>query len=289
MSIYNSDTLFKLNDQVAVITGGGTGIGASIARGFIENGAKRVYIVGRRLEKLVEKADELNKLEFDGEVVPVQGDVSSRETVDLLVQYFKGREESIDILVNNAGFGQETREEHVPPIAENASAAEKLSHRLYYNNFAEWSDHFSINVTGPYFLAAGLVPLLAKAAEKGDGQGNIINVSSIAGLHITTKNSAAYQSSKAGLLSVSQVLANRLDGSKIRVNTISPGLMRTEMGQDLINRFPELTESVPVGFVAEKEQIVGLALYLASKAGKYTHGANHIIDGGRLLRIPTTY
>lgn len=292
MEPYNisCDKLFRLDGQTAIVTGGGTGIGHSIVKAFIVNGVKRVYIVGRRMEKLTSTCEEIKKLkEFDGEVIPVQGDVSSRDTVDRLVQYFKSKEQSIDILVNNAGIMSESREKDVPVIADDASEAEKLSHKLYYNNFDEWEDHFAINATGPYFLTAGLVPLLAKAAEKGHGRGNVINIASIAGLQITASNSAPYQASKAATLMASKVLANRLDGTKIRINSVSPGLMKSEMSQKLIDKNPALVQSVPVGHVAEADEIIGLILYLASTAGQYTHGGNHIIDGGRLLRIPSIY
>ncbi len=152
------ENLFSMQDKICVITGGYRGLGAFMARGFLEAGAKRVYITGRKAEACITAAEELSKF---GECIALPGDTSTNEGLNHLVQEISQREDYIDVLVNNAG------------TAWGAT----------FGEFPEkgWDKVMDINVKSPFFLTQALTPLLSKNASAQDTS-TVINIGYIAGL-----------------------------------------------------------------------------------------------------------
>ncbi|ANB15581.1 oxidoreductase [Sugiyamaella lignohabitans] len=282
---FEASKLFDLTGRIALVTGGGTGLGAIITQAYIQNGASKVFISGRRQEKLEETAGKINQLGYTGKVIPIVGDVSTKEGAQDLVKKLTAATDSLDILVNNAGIMLP-----VDPARTDSSkeieSPEDYAARVAGGDFDGWVDQFKINAIGPYFVTFGLLPLLAKAAKKGDGRGSVIVITSIAGLSYPPAMSAAYQSSKAAAISVTKGLATRLSPYQIRVNSIAPGVFPSDMSVNLL--VDNVKNSIPVRKFGDPEEIAGLALFLSSKTGGYTHGTNYVIDGGRLLNVPAS-
>ncbi|KAL1915025.1 uncharacterized protein VTP21DRAFT_7730 [Calcarisporiella thermophila] len=240
--------LFDLSNKIALVTGGGTGIGLMIAKTLEANGAK-VYIVGRRLNVL--------KKVSGGNIIALQGDVSSRESVDELVKSFP--EDRLDILVNNAGVvypGEEYDQE-------------------------KWRKTFQINLESIHFMVAAFLPLLK--ATKGH-PGKIINIGSTV---TSMKNRSsefrqyAYPVSKAGVNHLSKILAADLASENITVNVIEPGAFPSEMFDKASpKQLDKMMKYLPSQRLGSNTDIGGVSLLLASDAGDYITGQIIAVDGG---------
>jgi len=242
-------------NQVAVVTGASTGIGYSIAKALINEGAKRVYITGRTLSTL-EKAS----LELGDKVVSLVSDVSNISDLEILRDTIEKAGDKLDIIVANAGiaehnfFGQTQEQE-------------------YYKTF-------DINVKGVFFTVQTLLPILKDGAS-------ILLVSSIVS-NKGMQNFSLYNASKAAVRSFARTLANDLKERKIRVNALSPGITRTpifenglHMSEEQIEAFQEFAkEAVPLGYIAQPEEIAAAALFLASQDASYVNGIEFSVDGG---------
>ncbi|KAL1918623.1 uncharacterized protein VTP21DRAFT_2645 [Calcarisporiella thermophila] len=239
--------LFDLSNKVALVTGGGTGIGLMIAKTLEANGAK-VYIVGRRLDVL--------KKVSGGNIIALQGDVSSRESVDELVKSFP--EDRLDILVNNAGVaypGEEYDQE-------------------------KWRKTFQINLESIHFMVAAFLPLLK--ATKGH-PGKIINIGSTVTSIKKRPNEFrqyAYPVSKAGVNHLSKILAADLASENITVNVIEPGAFPSEMFDKAIEHLDNIMQYIPFQRLGSNTDIGGVSLLLASDAGDYITGQIIAVDGG---------
>ena len=251
----------RLNGKVAMVTGGGTGIGEAIAKRFVHEGA-RVCITGRRKEML----DAAMETFPSGSAVACQGDVTNPQDVRRMVAAvceFGGR---IDVLVNNAGVGA------VGGVAG--------------HDIDLWHRTIDINLTGPFMLMREAIPPMME-----DGGGSIINISSVAGIRCSPE-SAAYCASKAGLIMLAQQVALDYGRYGIRSNVVCPGWVRTPMSEHemdelgkTINRdregaFRAVTEHLPINQVALPDDVASLCLYLASDESRFMTGAILVIDGG---------
>lgn len=251
----------KLAGKVALITGGGTGIGTAIAERFVAEGAK-VCITGRRQELLDKVAQSLPS----GKVATCSGDVSKYEDAQRMVETalrFGGR---LDVLVNNAALDQEPG--NVTEIDPEV-----------------WQRVIEVNLTGPFLMMKASLPHMIK------GGGSIINVSSLAGLR-SIPNMPAYCASKGGLIMLTQQVALDYGPSRVRCNVVCPGGVRTAMaegamghfvgrfGTDLDGVFAHFSADVPLRRVAEPSEISGLCSYLASDDASFMTGAVLLIDGG---------
>ncbi len=251
-----------LDGKVALITGGGTGIGKAIAERFVADGA-RVCITGRRKEVLEATAASLP----DGSVSVVAGDVGNRDDVLRMVETaatFGGR---LDVLVNNAGCTQAP-----------ASVAD-IDPEV-------WQKVFDVNLTGPMLLMKAAVPHMMKA-----GGGSIINIASLAGLR-AIPNMPAYAASKGGLVMLTQQAALDFGRHKIRCNCICPGGVRTDMNEgamvffteklhtDVEGVFAYFTKDVPLRRIADPREIAGICSYLASDDASFVTGVVMPVDGG---------
>jgi NAD(P)-dependent dehydrogenase (short-subunit alcohol dehydrogenase family) len=248
----------RLKGKVAIVTGGGTGIGKAIALEFSKEGAK-VAITGRRSNKLQEVVDTIKK--SGGEAIAITGDVSKPSDVDRIVKTTVDTYKRLDILVNCAG---------VLFSAELAHHTEKI-----------WDETIDINLKGSFLCIQRAVPEMLK-----QGKGKIINISSIAG-QIGFPNSVAYCASKGGIMGMTKALAMELAPLKINVNDLAPGDTETPLNEHLL-KDPEYlrgrVENTPYGRVGKVSDIAPGAVYLASDESDFVNGITLTIDGGLIIK-----
>jgi meso-butanediol dehydrogenase/(S,S)-butanediol dehydrogenase/diacetyl reductase len=256
----------KLAGKVALVTGGGTGIGAAIASRFVSDGAK-VCIAGRRRENLERVAESL-----PAESVTIcPGDVSNYEDVAKMIEATVKFGGKLNVLVNNAALDQ------VPPA------------NVVDIDPGIWQQVLAVNLTGPFFTMKGAIPHMLM-----DGGGSIINIASVAGIR-SIPNMPAYVSSKGGLVALTQQVALDFGPGKIRCNVICPGGVRTEMiegamqhfekklGTDLDGVFAYFTKDIPLRRLASVSEITGICSYLASDESSYMTGVVLPVDGGTAI------
>jgi len=248
--------LFSIAGKTALVTGGSRGIGRMIARGFVEAGAK-VYISSRKADVCDRAAAELAQA---GTCVSLPADLSTEAGAHALADAVATREQALDILVNNAGANWGA------PLAEYPDAA--------------WDKVLALNVKSVFHLSRLLLPLLERAARPGD-PARIINVGSIDGLHVPVLETYAYSASKAAVHHMTRVLARRLAPHGVTVNAVAPGPFESKMMAETLQRFRDaIVASCPLGRIGEPEDMAGVAIYLASRAGAYLTGAVIPVDGG---------
>ena len=247
--------LFSIKGKVALVTGGSRGIGLMIARGYVEAGAK-TYISSRKANVCDEVAKELSKL---GTCIALPADLSSEAECRRLADEIAKRETKLDILVNNAGANWGA------PMAEYPDSA--------------WDKVLALNLKGIFHLTRFLVPLLEKAAKPGD-PARVINIGSIDGLQAPVLETYAYSSSKAAVHHLTRVLAHKL-APAITVNAVAPGPFESKMMAETLERFHDMiVGGCPMGRIGAPEDMAGVAIYLASRAGAYVTGAVIPVDGG---------
>jgi len=280
-----SDNLFNVDGLVAVVTGGGTGIGLMIATALENNGAT-VYIVGRRLEVLEKAAKENAK---HGKIIPLQGDVTSRENLLTVVETIKQQKGFVNLLVNNSGVMYNNTK---PPAPTDDIKAfqEKLWNA---GTPEEFNKTFAINVAGVYYTTVAFLELLHEGNKRFPDKptSQVITISSIGGFRRDSKVfSLSYSTSKAAVTHLGKTLANVLKDWHIRSNVIAPGVYPSEMTASLVDRTKVVKpDEVPLERYGQPEDMGGLALFLASRAGAYVNGTVHITDGGRLGLFNSTY
>jgi meso-butanediol dehydrogenase/(S,S)-butanediol dehydrogenase/diacetyl reductase len=255
------DEAMNLKGKVALVTGGGTGIGTAIAERFVADGAK-VCISGRRKEMLEQAAKSLPS----GSVVICQGDVSKEEDVKRMVETTVKFGGKINVLVNNAAIN------HPAPIVELDPKA--------------WREVMEVNLTAPFLLMKAVIPHMLEG-----GGGSIINIASLGGLRCLP-GMPAYCSSKAGLIMLTQQAALEYGRHNIRCNAVCPGGVKTEMTRKDFGQFGEMLGIDPDTFIdqiameipmhrfAASPEIGGLCSYLASDDSSFMTGAVITLDGG---------
>jgi NAD(P)-dependent dehydrogenase (short-subunit alcohol dehydrogenase family) len=249
--------LFDVSGKTALVTGGSRGIGLMIARGLLQAGAD-VLVSSRKSADVQAAAQELSKL---GSCEAIVADVSTPEGARALAAETKERRPSLDILVNNAGAVWGAPLEEFP-----ASGWDKVLHT---------------NVEGVFHLTVALLdPLRAAASE--DEPARVINIGSIDGLRTPSVENYSYSASKAAVHMLTRHLAKRLAGERITVNAIAPGPFESKMMSVLED--PEVRAAieaeVPLGRIGRPDDVAGLTLFLASRAGAYLTGAVIPLDGG---------
>ena len=249
----------SLENQVAIVSGGGTGIGQSIALEFARAGAD-IVVASRRLSVLENVAKEIEAI--GRRSLCIVTDVSQKAAVDNLVQKVMAEFGKIDILVNSAAISD-------------------VSEPLLKLNEDDWDRSININLKG-YFLCSQAVG--NKMVER--TRGNIINIASVAGLR-PAESDGVYNIGKAGVVMLTQLLARQLAKYNIRVNAIAPGLITTPMTESTLGN-PELRKRwenfIPLGHVGEPNDIANAALFLASEVSRHITGHTMVIDGGQLLQ-----
>jgi NAD(P)-dependent dehydrogenase (short-subunit alcohol dehydrogenase family) len=247
--------LFSVQGKVALVTGGSRGIGLMIARGFAAAGA-RVYISSRKADACEAAARELSR---EGVCVPLPADLSSQAECDRLAAALAASEPALHVLVNNAGANWGA------PLREYPDSA--------------WDKVLALNLKAVFHLTRACLPLLEQAARAGD-PARVLNVGSIDGLAVPALETYAYSSSKAAVHHLTRVLARRL-APRITVNAIAPGPFESKMMAQTLEQFGDMiVESCPLKRIGTPEDMAGVALYLASRAGAYVTGAVIPVDGG---------
>ena len=251
--------LFSVAGKTALVTGGGQGIGLMISRGFIEAGVK-VYISSRKTDVIEAVAAELSALPGSAGCFPIQADLSNPDECDRVAAELTEREPTLDILVNNAGATWGEDYETFPAKA--------------------WDRVLDLNVKGVFNLTRALTPALAAAGTPGD-PARVINVGSIDGLHVPVLETYSYSTSKAAVHHLTKVLARKLAPRHITVNAVAPGPFESKMMAATLDAFGDaIRSSVPLGRIGEPDDMAGVAIFLASKAGAYLTGAIIPVDGG---------
>jgi NAD(P)-dependent dehydrogenase (short-subunit alcohol dehydrogenase family) len=248
--------LFSIAGKVAVVTGGSRGIGEMIARGYVAAGA-RVYISSRKAEACEELATELSEV---GTCIALPADLSTPEGARTLAAQVAEREPEVHVLVNNAGASWGAPLDEYP-----------------VEGFDKVMD---LNVRGVFLLTQALAPQL-RAAASADDPARVINVGSIdGGFHVPMYEAYAYSASKAAVHQLSRHLGRFLAADHVTVNAIAPGLFPSKMTAFLFEHEEQLVGSIPLGRAGQPEDMAGIAIYLASRAGAYTTGAVVPVDGG---------
>jgi len=248
--------LFSVEGKVALVTGGSRGIGRMIARGFAEAGA-RVYVASRRAEACREVAAELSRV---GTCVGMEADLGTQRGCESLAARVAEREPELHVLVNNAGANWGA------PLAEYPDAA--------------WDKVLALNLKAIFHLTRACLPQLERAARPG-APASVINIGSIDGLHVPPLETYAYSSSKAAVHHLTRVLARQLAKRNVAVNAVAPGPFESKMMAATLERFRDaIVATCPLGRIGEPEDMAGVAIYLASRAGAYLTGAVIPVDGG---------
>jgi NAD(P)-dependent dehydrogenase (short-subunit alcohol dehydrogenase family) len=244
----------QFEGRVALVSGGGSGIGEAICRLFAREGAKVAVgdVVSDRAERV---ASELTA--SGARAVSVVFDVADQHAVEAAVAAVSAGLGPVDFLVNNAGVSLGDDITTIPPEV--------------------WDRNVNIVLRGPYLCARAVLPGMMKRRS-----GSILNIASVNGM--TGLGEEAYSAAKAGLLNLTQNLAVRYGPYGIRANAISPGTIRTPIWNERLKEAPEVFESLqawyPLGRVGEPEEVAKVALFLVSDAASFITGVNLPVDGG---------
>src|SRR6266436_3318262 len=252
------NTVTRLAGKVALITGGGTGIGRAIALAFAREGAK-VAVAGRRKEKLEETLRELEKRGGTG--LAIASDVSKAKDAERAVRETAKAFGKLNVLVNNAGV-------------LHASTIEGISEE-------QWDKLMTINLKGPFLMCKAALPAFRKA-----GGGAIVNVGSVLGL-VAMKERAAYCASKGGVTMLTKAMAIDHGHENIRVNCICPSIVETELVKGLFDageKGQALRKGrlalIPLGRFGQPADVAEMAVFLASEESSWLTGAAIPLDGG---------
>jgi NAD(P)-dependent dehydrogenase (short-subunit alcohol dehydrogenase family) len=249
--------LFSLQGRTALVTGGSRGIGRMIAKGFLTQGA-RVYISSRKADACDEAARELSSL---GPCFALPADVSTVEGARALAAAFAAKEPALDILVNNAGaaWGED------------------------FDTFPEkgWDKVVDLNMKSPFFLTQALHEHLRAGGKARPAK--VINIASIDGVSVNPMETYSYAASKAGLIHLTKRMSLRLVADNIVVSGIAPGAFASEMNRAARDHGDEVAKRIPSGRIGTDEDMAGVAIFLASRAGDYVVGQTIVVDGGVTL------
>lgn len=268
------------------------GIGYMMTKAFAFNGAHKVYIVGRRKEKLEEAA----KIS-PSNIVPLVGDVTSKDSLISLAEQVKNDVGYVNLVCCNSGVMHK-------PIAAKAGEASlsEFAQAALQQDPSEWDNTFSTNSTSVAFTTFAFLELLDAGNKKGNCTGRksqVLVTSSIAGYLRVPGSNMAYSASKAAATHLVKHLAGTLASYSIRVNGIAPGLFPSDLSENLIAGTKpkgDPTEEgsidgkvIPAERTGRDGDIAGTVMYLASAAGAYLNGNLTVIDGGRISQLPGTY
>ncbi|KAF7559930.1 hypothetical protein G7046_g4221 [Stylonectria norvegica] len=276
--------LFAVKGLIAVVTGGGSGIGLMIAQALESNGAI-VYIFGRRKETLETAA----KTSVHGNIHPIQGDVTKKSDLEKAVLEIKAAHGYVNVVIANSGIGG--------PSLAGLPASPSISQ--FRDHLWSWSsdffnETFAVNTTGVFNTVAAFLELLDEGNKRGNlkQRSQVIATSSIGAYNRQPALGYAYGGSKAAVLHIFKQLSTSLAPFNIRANVIAPGFYESEMTKDIIEQrkktgWPKTV--IPEERPGDAQDMAGTVLFLVSKAGAYTNGNVLVTDGGRLGTVPSTY
>lgn len=300
-------TLFGVEGMVAVVTGGGSGLGLYAARALDANGAKKVYIVGRREATLKEAA----KTAKNGTIVPIVGDVTDKDSLTKITDQIRKDEGFVNLVLANAGISGPPSKKDVPTMAAGGiPSIEEFQKGLWKPETSDVTQTFHINVTGVYYTTVAFLDLLDAGNKKRNlaQDSQVLVTSSIAGFSRFLANGYPYSTSKAAVNALVKMFSTTFNQNQfhIRCNVIAPGLYPSEMtttSMKSLNEFGGVpghdgafagahvmkTENCPAERTGSEQDFAGTVLFMASKAGAYLNGETLVSDGGRLSVLPATY
>lgn len=249
--------LFSLKGKTALITGGGRGLGATMARGYAEAGISNLVLCSRKLANCEEVAASIKK-DFDVEILALQCDITNETDIEKTVTATLDKFGSIDILINNSGATWGA------PVADMPKEA--------------WDKVIDTNVTGTFLMSQAVGRHMI--AQK---DGIIINLASVAGFGGSPAfmDTIGYNTSKGAVMTFTKDLAVKWGQYNIRVNAIAPGFFPTKMSNQTIqDGYDYIIQSTPLGRLGEDEDLTGVAVFLASDASKFMTGQIISVDGG---------
>jgi len=270
LSLEDPIAAFRLDGEVAAITGAGSGIGRAIAMGLARVGA-RVALLDIALERAFAAGSEINDAMTFGRprgadravmTMAAAVDVTDAAGVDRVFAEIAAQWGRIDVLVNSAGVAVRKPAVEVP--------------------LGDWERVMAVNVTGSFLCARAAARLMLPRRK-----GSIINLASIMGFSGGLYPNASYQTSKGAVVNMTRALAIEWAPSGVRVNAIAPTFVRTGLALPVLQRpdyLAEIERNTPMGRLAEPEEIVGAAIFLASAASSMVTGHTLPVDGGFLAR-----
>lgn len=248
--------LFDLTGKCALVTGGTRGIGMMIAGGLLRAGA-RVVISSRKADTCAQAQHLLSEF---GDVQAIPADLSWHDECQRLADLVTVDSDRLDILVNNAGAMW--RE----PLATFPDEA--------------WDAVIDLNLKSPFWLVQALLPALCRAATP-DDPARIINIGSIAAIHVAQSPNYSYASSKAALHQLTRVLARELGPQHITVNAVAPGVFPSQMMASTLDAIGDtIAAGAPLRRLGRNDDMAGIAVFLSSRAGSYLTGTIIPVDGG---------
>jgi meso-butanediol dehydrogenase / (S,S)-butanediol dehydrogenase / diacetyl reductase len=263
-------SFLNLEGKVAIVTGGGAGIGRAIALGFAREGVKVAVVDwnaenGQAVVAEIEKLDENKPLDETGAVF-IQADVSKDADARRIAAETVAAFGRIDILCNNAGI-------------QTYGTVENMAEDT-------WDKTLGVNLKSIYLVSKYAIPHIRQA-----GGGAIVNTASVQSL-VALPNSAAYVASKGGVLTLTQEMALDFGRDNIRVNAVLPGSIRTPMLEFSASQEPDPARAMQewgklyaLGRIGEAVEVANLVLFLASPAASFITGAPYLVDGGLVARL----
>ncbi|KAL3464160.1 hypothetical protein BJX64DRAFT_97753 [Aspergillus heterothallicus] len=313
MSHLEASNLYNVKGLVAVITGGGSGLGRTMALTLATNGASKVFILGRREEALNETVAQFQNLNpstkdtgaESNTIIPIVTDVTSQSSLEAAYATVSAQTSHVDLLLVNSGILG-------PPakIVNNADGSKpsiaELKDYLWSIPMAEFTRVFEVNTTGAYYTAIAFLPLLDAANKRravpqknvlSSPLAQIVITSSIAGYSRQVPFDFAYNLSKSSVNHLVKVLSTSLADYNIRVNGIAPGLFYSEMsansnfvdGDKGVSDGSFPTSLIPMTRAGGEEDIAGLVLWMSGASGGYLNGNITVLDGGRLSVLISSY
>ncbi|TPX33015.1 hypothetical protein SmJEL517_g04001 [Synchytrium microbalum] len=270
MATLQIENLFSVKGKIALVTGGGTGLGKIMAQALVQNGAK-VYIASRKQKNIEAAAAELNSL-GPGQCIGLAADLSTKANCYALAAEMAKRESKLDILINNSGLAW-------------AGTIEKYAE-------AGWDKLVALNVKSVFYMTVALLPLLEKGAHGNIDPSRVINITSMNGVNNQAENTTAgenegtwsYNATKAAADHLTRILSVTLAGRYITCNAIAPGIFPTNMtSYGMSMNHGKMLSDQPMGRLGSPFDLGGLALYLSSKASAHLTGQIIQIAGGQEL------
>ncbi|WP_411031609.1 SDR family NAD(P)-dependent oxidoreductase [Spongiimicrobium sp. 3-5] len=250
----------QVQNKIVIVTGSGSGIGAAAAKHFGRHGAK-VVVSDIKEEKAKAVSEEIKNA--GGEAIAISADVADYKEVKSLIKDTVGQFGRLDVMVNNAGIGPE----HLYKTAD--------------HTLSDWDNVIAVNQTGVFYCMK-----LALRQMLEQGNGNIVNIASLAGLKASLNN-LSYSASKFAVVGMTKSAALEYASKNIRINAVCPGYTESDLLSKLLNARPDMDEMlkrvIPMNRYGNVEEIAEAIVWLASDNTKFITGQTITLDGGTSL------
>lgn len=248
------ETMQRLRDRVALVTGASRGIGRAVALALATEGANVVVNYGRSQDAASEVVEKIQAA--GGEAIAIQGDVSDAEQVEKLIEQTRNRFSRLDVLVNNAGITRDTLMLKMKP--------------------QQWQEVLNLNLTGVFLCTQAASKIMLKQRS-----GRIINITSVAGL-MGNPGQSNYSAAKAGVIGFTKSVAKELASRGITANAVAPGFIATDMTSKLDAE--KILPYIPLNRYGQPEDVAGMVRFLAADpAAAYITGQTFNVDGGMVM------